>query len=129
MITVFPGRIHFSIHYPDLDIAARLAIWKMFIERADGHITDPEIDKLAKHVMNGRQVRCSSPLQKKAPTPKAIHTQKITDVWNPPTDQARSRERPQHRARAEPTPEQETHRIRPRRRRSMERRQSAEIDQ
>ena len=30
----------------------------MFIERADGRITESEVDRLASHVMNGRQVRC-----------------------------------------------------------------------
>ncbi len=58
-----PGRIHFSIHYPDLDVKARRVIWKTFISRAHSSagtkspFADEEIEELAKHEMNGRQVR------------------------------------------------------------------------
>ena len=57
------GRIHFSIHYPDLDVDARKQIWKQFITKAhvNSHekvklISDIDIQRLAKHEMNGRQV-------------------------------------------------------------------------
>ena len=56
------GRIHFSIHYPDLDVEARRLIWKTFISRAhssagtEASFKDEEMEELAKHEMNGRQV-------------------------------------------------------------------------
>ena len=57
LTTAFAGRIHFSIHYPDLDLPARCTIWKQFISRAGGRLTGPEILKLGQRIMNGRQVR------------------------------------------------------------------------
>ncbi|KAL2037820.1 hypothetical protein N7G274_009545 [Stereocaulon virgatum] len=59
----FESRIHFSIHYPDLDVSARKRIWKTFIEKAHASvgttskISDEDIDILAKHEMNGRQIK------------------------------------------------------------------------
>lgn len=57
------GRIHFSIHYPDLDANARKLIWKQFISKAYASvdvkthlIRDKDVDELARHEMNGRQV-------------------------------------------------------------------------
>ena len=62
-LTWILGRIHFSIHYPDLDAKARRQIWKQFISKAfassgarTGTISEEDADKLAKHEMNGRQV-------------------------------------------------------------------------
>ena len=58
------GRIHFSIQYPELDYLARKAIWKTFFDKVaregNGIISDEDIDRLAKHQMNGRQVRVIS---------------------------------------------------------------------
>lgn len=59
----YTGRIHFSIHYPDLDVKARNVIWRAFISRAHSSagtkslFNDEQIEELAKHEMNGRQVR------------------------------------------------------------------------
>lgn len=57
----FPGRIHFSIHYPDLNFDSRKAIWKTFIKRSSssgGHaeFSEEDINRLAALEMNGRQV-------------------------------------------------------------------------
>ena len=53
------GRIHFSIYYPDLGYDARRKIWKGFLEKAlesSDIANDHELDELAKHPINGRQV-------------------------------------------------------------------------
>lgn len=55
------GRIHFSIHYPDLIFDSRKAIWKTFIKRSSSsgdHVefSEDEIIRLAALEMNGRQV-------------------------------------------------------------------------
>lgn len=51
------SRIHFSVHYPELDVAARRCIWKMFFDRASLEITEDQLDHLAKHEINGRQIK------------------------------------------------------------------------
>ena len=56
LITELPGRIHFSVHYPELDFAARKSIWKTFFSRASLPIAEEEVNKLAEHRLNGRQV-------------------------------------------------------------------------
>ena len=55
------GRIHFSIHYPDLDYESRKQIWHTFLNKITRREEFGEeiVDKLAKIVMNGRQVRLS----------------------------------------------------------------------
>ena len=52
------GRIHFSIHYPDLGFDARKQLWNMFFGEALTSDVDMEdaIDSLAKLPLNGRQV-------------------------------------------------------------------------
>ena len=55
------GRIHFSIHYPDLDHEARKQIWETFIQKAQlgADLTvsiKDDVERLASHKMNGRQV-------------------------------------------------------------------------
>ena len=60
VLTYITGRIHFSIPYPDLDFEARKRIWKMFFGKATsgaGKFSEEDIDRLAEHKMNGRQVR------------------------------------------------------------------------
>jgi hypothetical protein len=55
----FIGRIHFSVHYPDLDFAARCTIWRMFLAKAvkDGEpIADVDIERVSQRGLNGRQV-------------------------------------------------------------------------
>lgn len=59
----FESRIHFSFHYPDLDFEARKKIWTTFWKRActDGinvvDLTEDELAALAKHALNGRQIK------------------------------------------------------------------------
>lgn len=68
------GRIHFSIHYPDLDASARKQIWMTFIQKAHASvgttskISDEDIDNLATHEMNGRQVSLIIPIRCVQPT-------------------------------------------------------------
>jgi hypothetical protein len=56
------GRIHFSIHYPDLNFESRKIIWKTFFTRTlkqqglEFNISEEDLDRLAKREMNGRQV-------------------------------------------------------------------------
>ncbi|KAK7047184.1 hypothetical protein VNI00_006850 [Paramarasmius palmivorus] len=55
----FESRIHFSLHYPDLDFGARRKIWKTFYDRASkgASIGDSDLDRLASHTLNGRQIK------------------------------------------------------------------------
>ncbi|KIP06048.1 hypothetical protein PHLGIDRAFT_119307 [Phlebiopsis gigantea 11061_1 CR5-6] len=59
MDQAFESRIHFCIRYPDLDFASRRAIWKMFFSKSmrDEQITDEDLDRLAAHKLNGRQIK------------------------------------------------------------------------
>ncbi len=56
----FESRIHLTIHYPALDAASRLVIWKMFIEMGGGEcgLSEAELEKLAREEeMNGREIK------------------------------------------------------------------------
>ncbi|PQE29410.1 AAA family ATPase protein [Rutstroemia sp. NJR-2017a WRK4] len=58
----FQSRIHFSLHYPDLNEESRKAVWSNFIDtvaKQNGKavISPDDISKLAKYDLNGRQVR------------------------------------------------------------------------
>ncbi|KAG1732891.1 P-loop containing nucleoside triphosphate hydrolase protein [Suillus paluster] len=55
----FESRIHFTVHFPQLNESSRRQIWKTFIAKTAGagSITDDEIDALAKESMNGRQIK------------------------------------------------------------------------
>ncbi|CCM02989.1 uncharacterized protein FIBRA_05104 [Fibroporia radiculosa] len=55
----FESRIHFTVHYPQLNEASRREIWRIFITKTSGagRISDAEIDELAKQTMNGRQIK------------------------------------------------------------------------
>ncbi|KAF8576015.1 P-loop containing nucleoside triphosphate hydrolase protein [Ramaria rubella] len=55
----FESRIHFSIHYPDLDFESRKGIWKTFFAKATKgrEIDEEDLNRLAKHEMNGRQIK------------------------------------------------------------------------
>lgn len=59
----FESRIHFSFHYPDLNFEARKQIWQTFWKRAGiegvkpADLTEDELAKLAKHALNGRQIK------------------------------------------------------------------------
>ncbi|EPE26314.1 P-loop containing nucleoside triphosphate hydrolase [Glarea lozoyensis ATCC 20868] len=55
----FESRIHLTIHYPALDTASRLHIWRTFVENGNSEngLSDREIEKLATIEMNGRQIK------------------------------------------------------------------------
>lgn len=55
-MTIFSGRLHFCIHYPDLDFESRKSIWKMFFKKAMSVASDADIDRFAGLRLNGRQV-------------------------------------------------------------------------
>jgi hypothetical protein len=80
----FQSRIHFTLHYPDLDELSRRTIWKNFlgtiakISESDS-ISEEDFDRLAKHVLNGRQIKnvvsCTVSLSRE--NKEAITTQRI----------------------------------------------------
>jgi len=53
------SRIHLIIHYPALDIASRLHIWKTFVRMGnlESRLSDRELEILAKNEINGRQIK------------------------------------------------------------------------
>lgn len=54
----FKSRITLQLDYPELDAKARYAIWRiMFTEAHMSVPKQPTLDKLAQHVLNGRQIR------------------------------------------------------------------------
>jgi hypothetical protein len=60
----FQSRIHIALRYGDLTTKAKRSVWKMFLDRVkakDGvetvTFTDKDLDALARHNLNGRQVR------------------------------------------------------------------------
>ena len=56
----FESRIHLTIHYPTLDAASRLHIWKTFVRMGDAEsrLTDRDLEALAaKNEINGRQIK------------------------------------------------------------------------
>lgn len=70
MDPAFESRIHFSLAYPDLDIASRRAIWVNFLTKggkikagkegqstAIAGFTEKQIDELAARTLNGRQIK------------------------------------------------------------------------
>lgn len=59
LTNILPGRIHFCVRYPDLDFESRKAIWKTFFSRAlasADDVSEEELNRLAQHQLNGRQV-------------------------------------------------------------------------
>ncbi|ESZ91435.1 AAA family ATPase [Sclerotinia borealis F-4128] len=58
----FQSRIHFSLHYPDLTETSRLTVWTNFIDTVakktgNATIDSVDIEKFAKHELNGRQIK------------------------------------------------------------------------
>ncbi|PYH87854.1 P-loop containing nucleoside triphosphate hydrolase protein [Aspergillus ellipticus CBS 707.79] len=55
----FQSRIHLTLHYPDLDPAAREHIWRRGTARAKRQhvLTDEAFQRLAQLAMNGRQIK------------------------------------------------------------------------
>ncbi|KAK5328091.1 hypothetical protein LTR70_001412 [Exophiala xenobiotica] len=87
----FESRIHFSFHYPDLDFVARKQIWAIFWKRAGAEgakvadLNDESISSLAKHALNGRQIKntvasaLSLALEEEVPLEKR-HADTVLDV-------------------------------------------------
>lgn len=64
--SIYLGRIHFSLHYPDLTEDSRKNVWSNFIDtvaKQSGNavLSLDDIAKLAKLDLNGRQVRVAFP--------------------------------------------------------------------
>jgi hypothetical protein len=64
----FQSRIHVALRYGDLTTKAKRSVWKMFLERVQAKegvqtakFTDKDFDALARHNLNGRQVKYPSP--------------------------------------------------------------------
>ncbi|GAM37513.1 hypothetical protein TCE0_024r07493 [Talaromyces pinophilus] len=62
----FQSRIHIALRYGDLTTKAKRSVWKMFLEKVksiDGveteTFTDKDLDILARHNLNGRQIKNS----------------------------------------------------------------------
>ncbi|KFX91101.1 hypothetical protein V490_06073 [Pseudogymnoascus sp. VKM F-3557] len=55
----FESRIHLTVHYPALDAASRLHIWKTFVRmgNSDSRLSDRDLAILAKNEINGRQIK------------------------------------------------------------------------
>lgn len=55
----FESRIHLTIHYPALDTANRLHIWKTFVEmgNSEHHLSESDLRILAKEEINGREIK------------------------------------------------------------------------
>jgi hypothetical protein len=61
-LTLPLGRIHFNVHYPELDEARRKAVWTNFLTTIAKSTEVAEFDegdvaKLAQHTLNGRQIK------------------------------------------------------------------------
>lgn len=55
----FESRIHLTIHYPALDTASRLHIWKTFVRmgNAESRLSDRDLETLAENEINGREIK------------------------------------------------------------------------
>lgn len=91
--SAFESRIHFCIHYPDLDFDSRREIWSTFLKKAsDSGFSDRDLDRLASHEMNGRQIKnavssalCIALKEKSPPSLSIEHIQSVLEVisdWN-----------------------------------------------
>jgi len=77
----FKSRIHFTLHYPDLDATSRMELWKNFLETVKktsklSDFTDNDLIELSKHPLNGRQIKnivsCVVSLARDQQTPIAV---------------------------------------------------------
>ncbi|KAL1851576.1 hypothetical protein Plec18170_006395 [Paecilomyces lecythidis] len=88
----FQSRIHMALRYGDLNTKAKRAIWKMFLRKVqamDGletaTFTDKDYDELARHNLNGRQIKNSVrtaqalAINEKAPL-SMIHIKRVLEV-------------------------------------------------
>ncbi|OJJ07093.1 hypothetical protein ASPVEDRAFT_56574 [Aspergillus versicolor CBS 583.65] len=62
----FQSRIHVALRYGDLTTKAKRSVWKMFLEKVQAmegvqtsNFTDKDYDTLARHNLNGRQIKNS----------------------------------------------------------------------
>ena len=55
----FESRIHLTIHYPALDTASRLKIWRAFVSLGEDEsgLSEGDLEGLAENEMNGRQIK------------------------------------------------------------------------
>lgn len=55
----FQSRIHLTLHYPDLEPAAKEHIWRQFTSQSETEnaLTDEVYGRLAQLPMNGRQIK------------------------------------------------------------------------
>lgn len=60
----FQSRIHIALRYEKLDVRAKKAVFKLFIDRVKEHgriamkpLEDHELNTLAKHDLNGREIK------------------------------------------------------------------------
>ncbi|KAI1362106.1 P-loop containing nucleoside triphosphate hydrolase protein [Xylaria arbuscula] len=57
--TAFQSRIHLTLQYPPLDQVSRRQVWQLLLElaHASSGISEEHLDALAKHPLNGRQIK------------------------------------------------------------------------
>jgi AAA+ superfamily predicted ATPase len=55
----FESRIHLKLHYPDLNVEARKAIWTTLLQKSQppANFNVEKIAELAKYDINGRQIK------------------------------------------------------------------------
>ncbi|KAH8688097.1 P-loop containing nucleoside triphosphate hydrolase protein [Ilyonectria robusta] len=55
----FQSRVHLTLHYPDLDAAARKQIWKQFVKSSavESSLTEDQFTGLSMLPLNGRQIK------------------------------------------------------------------------
>ncbi|VDB95411.1 unnamed protein product [Peniophora sp. CBMAI 1063] len=53
----FESRIHFSVHYPELGVEARMSVWKTFLAKVSLQVSEKDLTRLADHHINGRQIK------------------------------------------------------------------------
>ncbi|KAK8242946.1 P-loop containing nucleoside triphosphate hydrolase protein [Phyllosticta capitalensis] len=57
----FESRIHLTVNYPNLDASSRRLIWRTFVmpegTEAKSALTEGDLDELAQHDLNGRQIK------------------------------------------------------------------------
>lgn len=86
------GRIHFSIHYPDLTESGRVLVWTNFIDTISKQTGTPslnsaDIEKLARLELNGRQIKnavsCAVSLAREEKEPLSVnHIEMILSITN-----------------------------------------------
>ncbi|PYI00732.1 AAA family ATPase [Aspergillus sclerotiicarbonarius CBS 121057] len=62
LMAVMIGRIHFTLHYPDLDANSRQEVWKNFLTNVAktselSEFTAEDLAALSRHPLNGRQIK------------------------------------------------------------------------